>query len=85
MNTCIIKTLQNMGTNIKYWSIYKTAYLGPLIKVHMQGQFQKRKISLDYIITVQGLKLLKSIQEIKKSNDYWNPDSLIYTTVSKLN
>lgn len=63
MNTCIIKTLQNMGTctNIKYWSIYKTAYLGPLIKVHMQGQFQKRKISLDYIITVQGLKLLKAI------------------------
>lgn len=52
MNTCIIKTLQNMGTNIKYWSIYKTAYLGPLIKVHMQGQFQKRKyhwiISLQY-------------------------------------
>lgn len=43
------------------WSIYKTAYLGPLIKVHMQGQFQKRKISLDYIITVQGLKLLKAI------------------------
>lgn len=43
MNTCIIKTLQNMGTIIKYWSIYKTAYIGPLIKVHMQGQFQKRK------------------------------------------
>lgn len=38
MNTCIIKTLQNMGTNIKYWSIYKTAYLGPLIKVHMQEE-----------------------------------------------
>lgn len=45
MNTCIIKTLQNMGTNIKYWSIYKTAYLGPLIKVHMQGQFQKENIT----------------------------------------
>lgn len=62
MNTCIIKTLQNMGTNIKYWSIYKTAYLGPLIKVHIYaGAIPKKKISLDYIITVQGLKLLKAI------------------------
>lgn len=84
MNTCIIKTLQNMGANIKYWSIYKTAYLGPLIKVHMQGQFKKENITGLYNYST-GSKTTEGDLGDKKSNDYWNPDSLIYTSVSKLN
>lgn len=37
------KNITKYGYQYKVLEHHKTAYLGPLIKVHMQGQFQKRK------------------------------------------